>query len=58
LYAAGLYKKCCKPNHSKPGEKCREKWAVMPRNVKVAVTPKQVNSINQKEAVKPRITKN
>jgi hypothetical protein len=58
LYAASLYKKCYKPNHSKPGEKYREKWAVMPRNVKVAITLKQVNSIDQKEAVEPGITKN
>ena len=58
LYAAGLCKKCCKPIHSKPGEKCGEKWATMPANVKATVAPKQVNSIDQASAVEPELTKN
>jgi hypothetical protein len=48
LHQAGLCKKCCKPNHTKPGERCQEKtWAQMPANIKatVAKDAKQVNNV-------------
>jgi hypothetical protein len=57
LFAAGLCKKCCKPVHSKPGEKCGEKWAAMPMNIK-AIAPKQVNKIDQVDVVELESSKN
>ena len=51
LHQAGLCKKCCKPVHTKPGERCQEKtWAQMPASIKAAVAKeqKQVNVIEAK----------
>jgi hypothetical protein len=45
LHQAGLCKKCCKPIHNKPQERCQEKtWATMPAHIKAAVEkePKQL----------------
>jgi hypothetical protein len=49
LFQAGLCKKCCKQVHTKPGEKCNEKfWAPMPPNVRSTAQKesKQVNNID------------
>jgi hypothetical protein len=43
-----LCKKCCKPIHNKPQERCQEKtWATMPAHIKAAVKKesKQVNNV-------------
>ena len=42
LFNAGLCKKCCKPKHTAPGNKCQEPlWAPMPLHLR----PKQLNNI-------------
>lgn len=51
LQQAGLCKKCCKPNHSKPGERCQEKvWAPMPTNIKATAATKDAKQVNNVEA--------
>lgn len=45
LHQAGLCKKCCKPTHTAPNERCQEKtWSTTPANIKALVL-KQVNNI-------------
>jgi hypothetical protein len=47
LHQAGLCKKCCKPIHSKPGERCQEKtWTPMPANIKATAATKDAKQVN------------